>query len=193
MQAWIALECLLLLATFGGIVWGVLRFFVPPSQRTGGAALLSAVALVGFANQVAATWHAPNEPGRAVAAIASYLASMGLFWSAIRACSRRRLTAIFERDAPTQIVMEGPYCYVRHPFYTSYSIFWVAGWLGTGQWSTAVVAVTMIWVYVSAARREEAKFAASPLAATYRDYQKRVGFFLPRVPSPRSLATSHVD
>ena len=77
--------------------------------------------------------------------------------------------------------MAGPYGVVRHPFYAAYSLFWVAGWVGSGAWSTAVVALTMFTLYVTAARGEEAGFAASALAEAYRRYQQRTGFFFPRL------------
>jgi len=187
MDIWVALQLAALVATFGSIVWGVLKFFIPPSRYTGKAAALSVVALAGFANQLAATWSAPHDPVRGTLALVSYIASMVLFWSAVHACAKRPLTAIYESDTPVRIVVNAPYSLIRHPFYTSYSLFWIAGLVGSGAWSTAATAATMIAVYVNAARAEEAKFAASPLAAAYADYRRRVGFFFPRVPLASSM------
>jgi protein-S-isoprenylcysteine O-methyltransferase Ste14 len=99
----------------------------------------------------------------------------------VRACARQPLTAIFEPDVPAQMVVAAPYNLVRHPFYLAYSLFWVAGWVGTATWTSAAVAALMIRTYVIAARNEEAKFAASPLAAAYRRYQRETGFFLPKL------------
>lgn len=180
MAPWVAIQLAALVATFGSIVWGVVAFFVAPSHRAGRAAWLSAVALLGFANQVVATWHAPSDALRAAAATTMYLTSISVFWSAVRACARRRPTAIFEPDTPTQLVLEGPYRRIRHPFYTSYTIFWLAGWVGCGAWSTALIALVMTCVYVRAARSEEAKFEGSSLAAAYHVYRQQTGFFCPR-------------
>ena len=181
MSVWVASQLVGLLGTFAGIAWGVLRFFVPPTERQGRAAALAAVALGGFVNQLVQTWQSPADPVRAALAVLLYAGSSALFWGAVRACAAARPTAIFERDVPRLLIERAPYSVVRHPFYAAYSMFWLAGGVGTGAWSTTMVAAAMIAVYVHAARTEEAKFAASALSATYAAYRVRTGFLLPRL------------
>ncbi len=181
MSIWKLLQLASLTATFASIVWGVACFFVPPSRPDARVRLVALAAIAGCLNQIAAIWLSPADVPRAAAALAAYLLSLALFWSAVRACRGGALTAIFERDVPRFVVDRGPYRVIRHPFYASYSIFWLAGWLGTNTWSTALVTVVMTATYLRAASLEEAKFAASPFAARYAEYKAATGFFAPRV------------
>ena len=48
-----------------------------------------------------------------------------LFW-AVRANSQRRLSFAFSREVPAQINRDGPYGFIRHPFYPSYCAAWIA-------------------------------------------------------------------
>jgi protein-S-isoprenylcysteine O-methyltransferase Ste14 len=51
--------------------------------------------------------------------------------------------------------------------------------LATGQAALVATVVFMGWIYWRAAVKEEAKFAASPLAEDYRRYAARAGRFVP--------------
>jgi len=108
------------------------------------------------------------------------VASAALFWWAIRASRRARLRFAFDPDHPDSIVSEGPYRFIRHPFYTSYLMFW-AGWAVATGWIWAWVPVlAFVVIYVRAARDEEQKFAKSSLAADYSAYASRAGFLWPK-------------
>ena len=94
---------------------------------------------------------------------------------------RGALRLAFDAENPDTLVMEGPYKYLRHPFYTSYLIFWV-GW-AIAIWSpwTLLPLAVLVSIYVVAAKGEEQKFSNSPLAAQYEAYRKRAGMFWPRL------------
>ena len=70
---------------------------------------------------------------------------------------------------------------MRHPFYVSYSLFWI-GW-AVGVWSpwALLAPLVLVPIYVAAARGEERKFARSEMAEQYRRYMREVGFFFPRL------------
>lgn len=165
-------------AVFAGFGWGVLRFFrtaAGPSPR----ARLVAVLGAGFA-----AWHvwaiaASTGPAALAAAGAVlHLVAAALFWRAVGAARTRPLTAIFEADLPEVLVERGPFRYLRHPFYASYTLFWIAGALASASIVAAASVVVMLGLYVQGAREEEAKFARSPLAADYASYRRRVGALL---------------
>jgi protein-S-isoprenylcysteine O-methyltransferase Ste14 len=166
-------------ASFG---WGVLRFFrrapVTSVQTTLVARLGSVFALW----QAIAIVRAPASLWREMTSLVLLVIALGLFWSAVRAvraCGPWRLTAIFEEGPARQLVCNGPYRYVRHPFYTSYTIFWFAGALAGGSFVSLVMAMIMTGMYLQAIRREERTFAVSPLASRYADYRRRTGAMLP--------------
>lgn len=186
MAAWKILELATAIAMVASMVWGVLRFFGPPSRRGARLTLVALAAVGGFLNQMVAVLTANDETGYPYLAIAMYVAALTLFWSAVGACGRHTLTAIFSTDVPSRHVTGGPYRVVRHPFYASYVLFWLAGWIGTGEWSTLGVALSMTAIYVRAAVLEEKKFAASPFAASYARHTASSGFLWPRLVSDHS-------
>ena len=71
--------------------------------------------------------------------LAICLASMWLFYAAIRASREARLKMAFDVENPHGLVTTGPYRYLRHPFYTSYLIFWVG--FAVGCWVGFAVGV----------------------------------------------------
>ena len=160
--------CLLAFASFG---WGVVRFFTKPSGLTRQAAMVAVLGLAFSVWNVAATWRSAAGDTPLLAAAALHLLATILFWSAVRACPATGLTAIYETDAPTQLVRGGPYRFMRHPFYTSYTLYWIGGALGAASLLSAGAVLVMAAIYTHAARTEQRKFAASPLAREYEDYK----------------------
>lgn len=110
-----------------------------------------------------------------------------LFYAAIAASRAAELKMAFDKANPHGLVTTGPYRYLRHPFYTSYLIFWI-GW-AVGTWSPlALVPLAVITViYVLAALGEERKFANTPMAETYASYRRQTGFFWPKLPGVTTL------
>lgn len=89
------------------------------------------------------------------------IAAMALFWWAISASRKARLRFAFDPDKPHSLVTIGPYRLVRHPFYTSYIIFW-AGWaIATWTLWAVLPVLAFVIIYVVAAKGEESKFAAT--------------------------------
>lgn len=171
--------CLSSLVAFG---WGMARFFKRtsrPERRT---------AWVGLVGLLCAGWHVEAVastrpvPWRSACAIALYVASLTIFFWAVRTCRRSRttLTAIFDAQAGPILIQDGPFRLVRHPFYLAYVLFWIAGWVASSSWLSLGAVALMTTVYVMGALAEEAGFRGSPLARTYADYCQRTGFLLPR-------------
>ena len=161
------------LAAFASFGWGVLRFFRKPSGPSPRALAVAGFGLGFSVWNIVALAHASAAPIFAGAGIAGHVLATLLFWGAIRACQGRPLTAIFETDQPVHLVRRGPYRWMRHPFYTSYTIFWFSGWIASGSTVSLLAALTMLAFYVQGAREEERKFAASPLAQEYAAYRRR--------------------
>lgn len=109
----------------------------------------------------------------AMFALAIYGFSLALFGWACTANRDRPLTVAFSADVPVHLVTTGPYRFFRHPFYTAYCLTWLAGFVATHSWFALALAAVMLVQYMQAARVEEAKFAASPMAARYREYRAR--------------------
>lgn len=175
------LTLLVWVCTFASFAWGVFCFFTRSPGRNWRTTVVARFGLIFAIWQAVAIATADANPLRHGAAIGMLVGSLILFWSAVRACGGERLTAIFEKDRPGMLLRHGPYRYIRHPFYTAYTIFWIAGALAGASIVSALAAVVMWTLYVDAIRREERKFADSPLAALYDDYRRGTGRMLPKL------------
>lgn len=108
-----------------------------------------------------------------------WVVSLLLFWSAIAANRARRLTWAFEKDEPVHLVSTGPYRWIRHPFYLSYSLCWLAAPTATSQPWLLLPFFVMGVLYWRSAQEEEKKFLLSSLSAHYQSYRSRTGMFWP--------------
>ena len=171
----------LLVACLASFKWGMERFFARPvDARPEGLKLLS-ICGSGFAvlhlAAIVMTSYIPST--RALIAASLYGTGLALFWWAIRSNRAHPLSAVFSRDLPEHLMDRGPYRFVRHPFYCSYLLTWIAGFVGTGQIWLLPTAAVMFAVYLRAAHLEEKKFTQSSLAVDYERYRSRTGLFLP--------------
>lgn len=84
-----------------------------------------------------------------------------------------------DNDAPAGIVTRGPYALVRHPFYSSFLLCFLATTIACANWGTVTCFVYSAVVLSATARREERKLAASAYGAEYRVYMQRTGRLVP--------------
>src|SRR5581483_10969950 len=117
-------------------------------------------------------------------ALALYAASAALFWWSV-AVTRGKLAACGSDSICTEVITQGPYRYIRHPFYAAYDLAWLAGFAATGWWPLAVTAAVMGALYESFAQAEERAFLSSPLAGHYAAYRRRTGHYVPFIHSAR--------
>ena len=168
------------LAVVGCYTWSLRGHFASPKMPPG-ALLISAVVVLTSLFFLFLVWTQDQASQAQVIGIAIEVAGAALFWAAISASRKARLRAAFDEVHPHGIVTGGPYRYLRHPFYASYLIFW-SGW-AIAAWSawTLLPVATFAIIYAVAARAEEKKFSATPLAREYEAYKSRTGFFWPRL------------
>ena len=112
---------------------------------------------------------------------AGLLASLLLFEWARRTIRHRHFSYIFSSDTPDFICMDGPYAYIRNPFYASYLLAMVSTTLLMPTLFRAAIVAAMVIYFTAAAMWEERKFARSPLATEYARYSQRTGRFVPRL------------
>lgn len=172
-----------LLGTGLAFLAGVRAFFARPAGRHRyGASRVSGAVLLAEAVAIAA---APVPPPRALAAIGVLAASLALFLWAARTNRYRPLALAFSGETPAHVQTAGPYRFVRHPFYASYVLAFLGGWIAAGTPWLAPAVAAGAYTYFRAARGEEAALIASPVGDAYRGYARRVGMFLPRLGTAR--------
>ena len=167
------------LLTFLSFSWAVQKHFRHQEHMTWQMKVLSALSLAALAwfgwrvidGSLAVTWPF---------AILLFAVALAIFFWAIGTTRRQPPTLAFEDDKPSMLYRNGPYRYVRHPFYLSYITFWIGTAVATLDLLPWLVPLVMLLLYADAARREEQKFANSELARAYAEYREQAGMFLPR-------------
>lgn len=110
-------------------------------------------------------------PVRSGACLALLLLSNALFWGARMAHGTNRPGAIFGGTTPIEIVRSGPYRFVRHPFYLSYVVGFLALSVFAGRWWLYLNDAAIFILYNAAARQEEQVLSRLPqLGRIYSDY-----------------------
>ena len=140
--------------------------------------LFSTINVFAFAR---ALWLTKPPAERLWAALVLFIAAAALFAWTIAASRRARLKLIYETDEPQAVLKDGPYRFIRHPFYASYIVFWTGCALATLDPVNIAFAATIVPVLAMAALAEEAQFARSPEAAAYAAYRREAGLFWPKL------------
>ena len=171
---WVALAAVL--------VWhmaGANRAFHPvPGERP--SLLTQVIGVAAFVILFSVT-RARMTATRVSVGLALLAASLAMFEWSKRSIRGRFFSYIYSTDLPQFLWTEGPYAYVRNPFYDSYLLAYLAAAIMVPGVMTLGVLVVMSIYFWSAARFEERKFAKSPVAAEYESYRRRTGRFIPRL------------
>ncbi|MFC3126078.1 methyltransferase family protein [Pseudoroseomonas globiformis] len=182
---WTTLVIAAAFAAFGSFAWGLKRHFRVEGDMPGRMRRLTTASTAAFLLFIVLAFIRGVPPGSGLAALALFLGGIALFWWAVRTTRSRPPAVAHTDNIPTMIHADGPYAYVRHPFYLAYTL----GWLGTAVAGGPILwipaAVIIGWYYVTA-REEEAHFATSAVAEDYARYRSRTGLILPRLPQRNS-------
>jgi protein-S-isoprenylcysteine O-methyltransferase Ste14 len=169
----------LAILTVGLYIWSARSHFRPgtPGANVSGVAAATFLSLFIYMFLL----FAGEQPLPAqVIGITVILGSLALFGWAIVATRHAALTHMYDTTQPDSLLTTGPFAYVRHPFYTSYIVFWTGFALAAWSLWALLPWIAIVAIYARAARFEEAKFLGSPLAESYRDYTRRAGLFWPK-------------
>ena len=119
-------------------------------------------------------------PGWAIAGIALYAAAATLFLSSVEAARRVPLSRTLVEGLPKSLITTGPFAVIRHPFYLSFSLAWLAAPVASHGPVIMLLSIGAIAVYVIAARREERELE-DQFGEAYRHYKLGTGYVLPSV------------
>ena len=126
-------------------------------------------------------WLRPKDDMLLLAALGLFAVGAALFAMSIKASRSAQLKLIYDADNPRFILRDGPYRYIRHPFYTSYILYWLGCAVATLHPLNIAYIVLLVPILVLAARQEEKGFERSQLAADYADYRRSAGLLWPKL------------
>jgi protein-S-isoprenylcysteine O-methyltransferase Ste14 len=127
----------------------------------------------------------------AIVGIAMYVTATLLFLSSLEAARRVPLArTLVDEPMPKALITTGPFAVIRHPFYVSYSLAWLAAPVATHGPLVAALSVAAIGVYVFAARREE-KRLEDRFGEAYRSYKLGTGMVVPSLARLFSGRSAH--
>lgn len=123
-----------------------------------------------------------RSPAFAMAGMVMYTLAVVLFLAAIEAAHRTRLQRSFvDEPLPDRLITDGPYRWVRHPFYVGYITGALAPAVAIDHPIVVIISGLMIAITITAAFREERVWLTSPRADAYREYSRRTGMFFPSI------------
>lgn len=167
---------------FLSLIWSVFFFFRPEDGRkTLAFFLFCLLNLISFTGQFFLLWKYSFHLSLSILTSLDFLLALGLFWWAVWTNWEKKLSIGNSQDIPQHLVQQGPYRWMRNPFYTSYLLYWLGAFLGTARVEWLCVWIIFYFSLFYAARFEEMKFSKSELAHHYQAYQQRVPRFLPFV------------
>ncbi len=114
-------------------------------------------------------------------ALVLFVAAAALFTWAIMASRQANLKLIYETDNPSFVLKAGPYAYIRHPFYTSYFVFWLGCAVAAPHLVTAGFFLILVTALTLSAMQEEKSFEGTPRAVEYAEYRRSAGLFWPKL------------
>lgn len=92
----------------------------------------------------------------------------------------KNITPTITTRAEHQLVVSGPYKYIRHPLYSFGTLFFFGASLLAGNWLLWLGAVVALYALFSRTPLEE-QMLIEKFGDQYRDYMKRTGKYLPKL------------
>jgi protein-S-isoprenylcysteine O-methyltransferase Ste14 len=178
MLKWIIL--LTSVGCFSSFTWAIYSFFEAPGGMPKQMRRLGALGLVAFFLELAGVITSSNTLMQSCGEVLLVL-SLGLFWKSVGSVGGNRLGLAYAAIQPKSVVRNGPYRWVRHPFYSAYILFWLGGAVASANSLLMIVPSIMVLCYYFAARGEEEQLLNSNLKHEYSEYMRRTGMFLPSI------------
>jgi len=156
------------------------KIFTAPALHDGGAVLgqlsfvasMMCVLVLGFFQSL--VWY------QVLCGMVLALISLVFYEWAWRTVLDRNFYTGLGGEVPAAVCDEGPYKFVRHPFYLSYMVAFLGAAAAFPSLVTAAMSAIGIALFVYMAFDDERVLLRSALAEDYESYRQRVGMFLPR-------------
>lgn len=114
-----------------------------------------------------------------VATVLSIL-MLGSFWYLNNFIKNKNFHLIFSNNKPDIFLKMGPYRYVRHPFYSTYIIFYFSVTLYCRTLPSLLCSLSLLLIYLYAADWEERRILNSDYGTEYLKYKRSTGMLFPK-------------
>lgn len=168
---------------FAAFVWVIRGHFLRNAQLPAPMRMLSLAGLFAFAIFIEQLWTTGPPPWTRVVGLVFFALSSIIFVWSVAATRQKRLWIAFETNSPEFLLASGPYEYIRHPFYTSYSLFWIGCFMSTQSIACFILMLLLFGLYFRMAASEEKTFRGSLFGDRYAAYSIRAGMFWPKLSS----------
>ncbi|MCC6915421.1 MAG: isoprenylcysteine carboxylmethyltransferase family protein [Rhodospirillaceae bacterium] len=175
------LALVLAIICFVSFGWAIKSLFQRQSAVPIPMRWLNILGISFFVLHLIAIWLSATYNVGSVIGIALYSAAFMLFWWSVPYARREGLAIAFSQSQSRSILKSGPYKFIRHPFYLSYLMFWIAGVFVSQNVVLLISVVVMGAFYISALKSEEAELLKSRLGYEYAEYRERTGALWPRL------------
>jgi len=178
------LNFLLASLNFGVFVWAIRSHFIRPAsgelpnKMKWVSRIFTILAVIFF---VVLIVHPSNKLEFLIPGAGLLILSQIIFQWAVLVNRQEPLPIAFSEQKPSFIRKLGPYRWIRHPFYLSYSLTWLGVPVATECGWLLLASLPMIIGYYKTARAEESFLLQGDLAIEYREYQENTGMLFPKI------------
>lgn len=168
---------------FFSFIWSVKGVFVRKGPIGKGYATIKAIFPICVATNVITFFYFPITQLNAFSILGGIILaiSASVFWWARITTIQRPLSLAYSGDAPEFIYQDGPYRFIRHPFYFSYISTFLGAALILQNWYSAIASLIIFILYRVTVHFEEIKIAGSDFGAKYQEYKTSTGMFFPKI------------
>ena len=118
-------------------------------------------------------------PVRWIGAATGLLSSILMYWT-LSSLGKNLTDTVVTRENAT-LVTDGPYRWVRHPFYVTTTLVMVSVTLLTANWLIGLGCLVVLAMLAIRTPKEE-RMLVKRFGQPYIDYMNRTGRFIPRIP-----------
>ncbi|MEE8359753.1 MAG: protein-S-isoprenylcysteine O-methyltransferase [Candidatus Omnitrophota bacterium] len=89
-----------------------------------------------------------------------------------------------EIEKDHELLMDGPYKYIRHPMYSAFYVFTLGAWLTLSNWLVGIAGFVAWTIFCRVRITIEEEMMLKEFGSEYQDYMKRAGSLLPKLSRP---------
>ncbi|MGR3507155.1 MAG: methyltransferase family protein [Paracoccaceae bacterium] len=171
------------LFVFGAFTIASYRHFIVPSPEPIGMRLIRITSILAFMANIYIVIFCLKghlSPTLTVLSIFITSSSFVLFQITINTTKKSELHIAYSTRASERLIRNGPFSYVRHPFYAAYIMFWMSWTMATQSYVSTFLSAILALQYLLAIFFEERSLKLA-FGEEYDQYRSQTSALIPRV------------